>query len=277
MTPTDFPLPGRADAVVAVAAPGAGPGFWAGAPSAAIDDDGTFLLAYRVRNGHDGNDETIVARSDDGERFETVVTLDESRFGAMAVERPALVRLDGGWRLYVCCATPNSKHWWIGALEADDLAGLESAEPRRVFGGDETVGVKDPLVRHSDGRWEAWICCHPLDIADEEDRMTTAYATSADGLEWDWQGTVLAGRPGTWDARGARVTTVLADGRMAYDGRATKEENWFEKTGLTENRDAPVADVRYLEVLPLPSGGHRIYYEARLPDESHELRTELIS
>jgi hypothetical protein len=29
-------------------------------------------------------------------------------------------------------------------------------------------------------------------------------------------------------------------------------------------------------VLPLPAGGFRIYYEARLPDESHELRTELI-
>jgi hypothetical protein len=277
MTSTDFPLPGRAEAVVAVAAPGTGPGFWAGAPSAAIDDDGAFLLAYRVRNGHDGNDETIVARSEDGERFQTLVTLDESRFGAMAVERPALVRIDRGWRLYVCCATPNSKHWWIGALEAEDLEGLVSAETRTVFAGDETVGVKDPIVRHADGRWEAWICCHPLDIADEEDRMTTAYATSADGLSWEWHGTVLAGRPGTWDARGARVTTVLPDGRMAYDGRATKEQNWFEKTGLTENRDVPVADVRYLEVLPLPGGGHRIYYEARLPDESHELRTERIS
>jgi hypothetical protein len=277
MTSTDFPLPGRADAVVAVAAPGTGPGFWAGAPSAAIDDDGAFLLAHRVRNGHDGNDETIVARSDDGERFETLVTLDESRFGAVAVERPALVRIERGWRLYVCCATPNSKHWWIGALEAEDLEGLASAETQTVFAGDETVGVKDPIVRHADRGWEAWICCHPLDIADEEDRMTTAYATSADGLSWEWHGTVLAGRPGTWDARGARVTTVLPDGRMAYDGRATKEENWFEKTGLTENRDGPVADVRYLEVLPLPGGGHRIYYEARLPDESHELRTERIS
>jgi hypothetical protein len=277
MTSTDFPLPGRAEAVVAVAAPGTGPGFWAGAPSAAIDDDGAFLLAYRVRNGHDGNDQTIVARSDDGERFQTLVTLDESRFGAMAVERPALVRIDGGWRLYVCCATPNSKHWWIGALEAEDLEGLVSAETQTVFAGDETVGVKDPIVRHADGRWEAWICCHPLDIADEEDRMTTAYATSADGLSWEWHGTVLAGRRGTWDARGARVTTVLPDGRMAYDGRATKEQNWFEKTGLTENRDVPVADVRYLEVLPLPGGGHRIYYEARLPDETHELRTERIS
>ena len=35
-------------------------------------------------------------------------------------------------------------------------------------------------------------------------------------------------------------------------------------------------DVRYLDVLALPGGGHRIYYEARLPGGSHELRTELI-
>jgi hypothetical protein len=273
---SDFPLPGAAEPVVAVPAPGEGPGYWAGAPSAALDDDGGYLLAYRVRNGHDGNDETVVARSADGERFEPVVTLDESQFGAMAVERPALVRTDDGWRLYVCGATPNSKHWWIGALDAPTIEGLAEADTRRVFDGDENTGVKDPVIRRRDDGWHAWICCHLLDIPDAEDRMNSAYATSADGLSWDWHGTVLEGRPGTWDARGARVTTVLPDGRMAYDGRATAEENWFEKTGLTEDRDEPVADVRYLEVLELPGGGQRIYYEARLADESHELRTELI-
>ena len=91
-----------------------------------------------------------------------------------------------------------------------------------------------------------------------------------------------AGRRGTRAARG--VTAVLPDGRAAYDGRATKEENWFERTGLAgpgggrpveQIGTTPVADVRYLDVLPLPGGGYRIYYEARLPDESHELRTEL--
>jgi hypothetical protein len=117
--------------------------------------------------------------------------------------------------------------------------------------------------------------------------MNTAYATSADGLAWDWHGTVLEGRSGMWDARGARVTSVLPDGRAYYDGRATQEENWFERTGLarlTGNRpgeleqasDDAVRDVRYLDVLPLPGGGYRIWYEARLPDESHELRTELV-
>ena len=75
---------------------------------------------------------------------------------------------------------------------------------------------------------------------------------------------------------------MLPDGRAAYDGRATKDENWFERTGLAgpgggpgrlaQTNDAPASHVRYLDVLPLPDGGYRIWYEAPLPGESHELR-----
>ena len=161
-------------------------------------------------------------------------------------------------------------------LEADDPAGLADAEARTVFGGDDRTAVKDPVIRVRDGRWHAWICCHPLDQPGEEDRMTTAYATSEDGLVWDWHGTALASRPGTWDARGTRVTAVLPDGRATYDGRASKEENFSERTGRADDRTAPVSDARYLDVLELPGGGHRLYYEAPLADGSHELRTELI-
>jgi hypothetical protein len=117
--------------------------------------------------------------------------------------------------------------------------------------------------------------------------MTTAYATSEDGLAWDWHGTVLAPRPGTWDARGTRVTAVLPDGRAAYDGRASKEENFSERTGLAHpagrpgqlvsDGSGPVSEVRYLDVVALPDGGHRLYYEFPLPDQSHELRTELVA
>jgi hypothetical protein len=284
-----FPLPGSGRATVVAPAPGTGPGYWTGSSSAAHDADGGIAIAYRRREGvgPEGGAATIVARSDDGETFATVATLDKSLYGAMSMERPALVRTrEGRWRLYICCATPGSKHWWIALLEADDPAGFADAEPRTVFPGDEHMAVKDPLVRAVNGGWEAWICVHPLDEPDEEDRMTTAYATSDEGVTWAWHGTVLSPRPGTWDARGSRVTAVLDDGRAAYDGRATKEENWFERTGLARRTQTPggleqvgddaVADVRYLDVLALPGGGFRIYYEARLLDESHELRTELI-
>jgi len=287
---TEFPLPGGTEAVVAVPAPGTGVGFWAGSSSAALEADGTFVIAYRVRTGEHGRGSNVIARSEDGERFTTVATIDQARFDAQSMEKPSLVRMDEGrWRLYVCPAAPApSKHWWIDVLEADDPADFATAEARTVFPGDERTGVKDPLVqRTANGGWQAWICCHPLDVPDEEDRMTTAYATSKDGLDWEWQGTALAPRPGMWDARGARLTAVLPDARAAYDGRATKEENWFERIGLAQitgkrpgeleqiNDDAAF-DARYLDVVPLPDGGYRIYYEARLPDESHELRTELI-
>jgi hypothetical protein len=284
---TDFPLPGTGHVAVAVAAPAAGPGNWAGASSAALDEDGAFVIAYRLRVVDKDVAATVVARSPDGEHLTRVATLDKAQFGAMSMERPALVRTGtGGWRLYVCCATPGTKHWWIGVLEAPDPAGLADAEAHTVFPGDDRTGVKDPVIRRADGRWHAWVCCHPLDESGEEDRMTTAHATSDDGIAWDWHGTALAGRPGNWDARGARLTSVLPDGRATYDGRATKEENWFERTGLArltgesgqlvQMGEEPVADVRYLDVLPLPNGGYRLYYEAPLPDGSHELRTELV-
>jgi hypothetical protein len=67
-----FPLPGSAPATVVAPAPGNGPQFWTGAPSAALDEDGSIVLGYRVRNGPDTIDETVVARSAAGERDETV-------------------------------------------------------------------------------------------------------------------------------------------------------------------------------------------------------------
>jgi hypothetical protein len=281
------PLPGTGRAAVAVPAPGPGPRRWVGAPSAALDHDGTLAVAYRTRVADEDIATTVVARTTDGEHLTTVATLDKSRFGAMSLERPALVRTDTGrWRLYVSCATPDSKHWWIDLLEADDPAGLADADARTIFPGDDHTAVKDPVIRHANGRWQAWICCHPLDQPGEEDRMTTAYATSHDGLVWDWHGIALAPRPGAWDARGARVTAVLASGHATYDGRATKEENFSERTGLAHSTgppgrlaatgDTPVSTARYLDIVPLPDGRYRLYYEAPLPDQSHELRTELV-
>ena len=157
-----------------------------------------------------------------------------------------------------------------------------------MFPGDELTAVKDPVVRLVDGVWHAWICCHHLDIPGEEDRMSTAYASSADGLEWTWHGTVLSGRPGEWDARGARLTTLLPGGWVAYDGRRNAAENWFERCGLARTGGGtpapgyevldgePVADLRYLDAVQLDDGAVRLYYEHRLPDESHELRTEYV-
>ena len=75
------------------------------------------------------------------------------------------------------------------------------------------------------------------------------------------------------------------DGGVAYDGRATKEENWFERTGLATaepsgrieaTSEGPVLEARYLEALPLPDGSMRLFWEARRADGSHELRTDVV-
>ena len=283
-----FPAPGTSLPTVAVPAPGSGFGSWAGAPSAALDTDLTFVIAYRVRSPQKRGAEVVLARSDDGERLETVARIDKAQFDAESLERPALLRTsERRWRLYLSCATPGSKHWWIAVVEADDPGCLASCEARVAFAGDEHAGVKDPVIHQGPGGWRAWICAHPLEERGEEDRMSTAYATSEDGLRWRWRGIVFAGRPGTWDARGARVTSVLGDGRASYDGRASREENFFERTGLAQWDEAsgclvalgkvPVSNARYLDVVMLPQGGYRLFYEAPLPDGSHELRTELVT
>jgi hypothetical protein len=125
--------------------------------------------------------------------------------------------------------------------------------------------------------------------------MTTEHATSPDGVEWTWTGTALTGTPGSWDARGVRFATVVLDGPRTwalYDGRATAEENWEERTGLatatTEGRFTaayggpllqsphPPHGLRYADVVAVPGGGARWFYEATRADGAHELRTVLL-
>jgi hypothetical protein len=296
---TTVPLPSVEHGRVVVAAPDRGPGNWAGAPHALLDG-GVYWLSYRVRRAtgperaQTRGVETVVARSEDGERFVTIARIERDAFETDSFERPCLVRRPpGGWRLYVCCATPQSKHWWIEAIDADDPSGLPAGERTVVFPGSAALAVKDPIVEASGGgAWRAWICCHPLTEPGDEDRMTTAYATSADGLSWDWHGEVLRPMPGTWDQRGARMTTVVSSEPpvVLYDGRARAEDNWFERTGIARERhgvlvadpDGPAATspysdgaLRYASAVPLPDGRTRFYFEAASPDGAHDLWTSI--
>jgi hypothetical protein len=90
------------------------------------------------------------------------------------------------------------------------------------------------------------------------------------------------------------ATADAAPGAMIaafYDGRASAAENFEERTGIATGTEpaaltaigtmaaaeSPYAGrgLRYLDVLPLGGGRHRLYYEMTRPDGAHELRTEL--
>jgi hypothetical protein len=295
MTSTDLlVLPALDHAQVVVPAPGHGPGNWAGAASASLVD-GTFWLTWRERRPlTDGRGVAVhVARSADGVVFEEVAIVRREDFGAESFERPVLVPVPGiGWRLYLSCATPGSKHWWVDSLTAATIEDIASGDRRVVLAGDDRTAVKDPVIRAFDGGWEMWLCCHPLAEPGHEDRMTTRRLTSADGVSWVDRGEVLAGRPGHWDARGARVTTVVSDNPLVvlYDGRADAAANWHETTGVAtwdgsrlqaddsvEPLRSPYGQgaLRYASAVALPDGRTRYYFEAARPDGAHDLVTSL--
>lgn len=286
---------GPEQARVVVSAPARGPGNWAGAASACLAD-GLVYLAYRVRRpvAEGRGVSVVVARSSDGEVFQKVSEVFRDDFGAESFERPVVVkRPDGGWRLYLSCATPGSKHWWIEAVDADRPEDFATGRRRMVLPGSTDEAVKDPVILVDESGWRMWVCCHPLDEPGHEDRMTTKFATSRDGLVWEVQGEVLAPTPGTWDERGTRVTAVLGEHPLTvlYDGRATAEQNWHEVTGVARQLDGRLVPdpanpigcsthsdgaLRYASVVCLPDGSVRLYYEAARPGGEHDLVTSVL-
>jgi hypothetical protein len=290
-------LPPRPEkSVVAIPPPGSGAGNWVGAPSALRHGDQIFL-AYRLRRpiGRGRGYAVVIARSADGENFEPLLTITKEQMDAESLERPVLVDLPGGgWRLYLSCATYGTKHWRVEAMEAADPGSFDPATRRTVLPGDETTAVKDPVIMHHDGTWHLWASTHPLADSDQADQMVTEYATSPDGLDWSWHGVALGRRSGEWDSRGVRISSVrfTVGGVVAfYDGRASAEENYEERTGLAAGPgpaalsaigQEPIAQsaegargLRYVSIVDLGDGHERLYYELTRADGSHELRTEL--
>jgi len=306
MVSSDFGvlLPRPDDAVVAVDPPGPGSGYWAGAPSAVAADGGVYL-AYRLRRpvGSGRGYAVGIAFAADGVHFGApLAVIAKEELQTESLERPELVRLPGGtWRLYLSCATAGSKHWRVEVTDAAHPAEFDVRHRDVVLPGDPRKrAVKDPVITWHGDRWHMWATIHPLADPDATDQMTTEYATSADGLDWTWQGIALSGRPGEWDSRGTRVTAVRFGGTgpspvtAYYDGRASAAENYEERTGIALGTDpaaltatsspgaGPAAEspnhnggLRYLDLVDLPDGRTRLYYEMAQQDGSHALVTEI--
>ncbi len=257
--------PDPASAVIVKSATGSGGQSWVGSPSAVRVGD-EIVIAYRLRDPAHRGYAVEIARSADGVRFQTLLSISKEQMDCESLERPALVLTgDGTWRLYLSCATIGTKHWRVELLEAPAPEDFDPASRQVVLPGDSRLAVKDPVV-----------------------------ATSADGVTWTWHGPPLTPRPGQWDARGVRITAVrfTDDGVIAfYDGRATAEQNCEERTGLAAGAEpgafaaigrgcVAAADhagygLRYLTIVDLGDGRERLYYELTNARGSHDLVTEL--
>ena len=192
------PLPTLDDPRVVVPAPGAGPGNWAGAASAVLVDGVTYLT-YRVRRPlPDGRGiATVVARSHDG------IDLRAGLRGLPRRVRRRVLRAPGRAaaprrRL---AALPLLRHARLQAL-VDRGAGRRPARGpahrsahRRAPRRRRRSRSRTPSSRCATALWEMWLCEHPLTEPGEEDRMSTSYLTSSDGLAWTRHGTVLEPRP----------------------------------------------------------------------------------
>lgn len=284
-------LPDFSDAEVVVASPHRGEGCWAGAPSVVLVD-GLFHIAWREARSLGTAAMVHLATSVDGVHLDEVATIDCRLFHASSFDRPALVPLDeGGWRIYLSCATARSKHWWIDSLTADSFAGLARGTRRIVHPGSATFAIKDPLIKRRGRLWVMWAAVHPLDEPEGEDRMSAHRLVSRDGIDFDDLGPRLVGREGQWDARGVRVTSVLAEDPLvvSFDGRPDRESAGAETTGVavTGLDGLAAADefylgascgdgsLRYLTRVPLGDGRVRWYAEMAAADGSHDLVTVL--
>lgn len=283
------------------APPCAGPGCWAGAPSATRDGD-TIYLSYRLRRPDARGFVTRVAASHDGLVFRDLWQATREELGALSLERSALVQHDGGWRLYVSYVDQGDRRWRIALLEASRPDAFHPRSRRDVLTANDaaSAGVKDPHVFRQSG---AWHMLFSLAIPQGADtrlhergdafasgrvRSATGHASSDDGLSWRFEGVVLAPEPGGWDAYETRISCLLPGGLALYDGCASVEENYEERTGVAASsdrerwrrltRDAPALaspeGTRALRYVCVVGHGENAmaYYEASRADGAHELR-----
>ncbi len=244
--------------------------------------------------------------------FSDIWTIPKEELGTSSIERCAITEGGDGYIFYVSYVDPADRRWCIDAMTARTVEGISAAVSKRVpVLRAEPLGleaVKDPVVVRAAGLYWMYVSCASRTTAAEsisdselhasEDVYTTGsissetgLAVSIDGIQYEWLGMVFGVQPGRWDAYAARVSSFLRLSGVLlafYDGSASVQENYEERTGLAVAVDplnihrvsvtnpwltSPHASgsLRYLSAVRSSDLAH-LYYEWACPDGSHELR-----
>jgi hypothetical protein len=245
--------------VTVVAAPAAAPGHWAGAPSALATPE-RILLAYRLRAPRPARGYALrIAASDDGRTFRDVWSARKEEIGSPSLERACLAAVPSGVRLYVSSVDPADGRWRIDVIEADRAEHLDvaSRQPALTAAAAGVESVKDPVVIRDGGRWLMFASfgSRALRAAPGRDDVLhasgdalstgqllscTGLATSDEGLAWRWEGPALVPTGHGWDGFETRISAVVRRGAgwlALYDGIATIDDNYEERTGIATSSD----------------------------------------
>lgn len=147
------------------------PEWWAGAPSVARGDDGTFWLAARMRTADAARGlrgyEIRILRSKDGVQFEQAHTIKREAVPIPGFERPALLRdpVSGKFKLYACGPWKDGPWSIIKFADVDrpdqfdpTSAYLVITAPEKSFERDIVpLEYKDPVIVHAGGKYHAYV------------------------------------------------------------------------------------------------------------------------
>lgn len=273
-----------------------GEGFWVGAPSVAIDEQGgRILLSYRRRRPRDGSPDerghlaAIAETRDGGRSFTDIWSISKHEVGTSSLERFCLRPGPGGWLLYTSWEDPpSSGRWRIDLLRAGRPEDFSLGPAIPVLEPDQAGvdAVKDPYVRES--------LMYVSTFLTPAGPAPTSVATSTDAVHFQWQGEVF-GVGDRWDAYQARLSSIMpVPGGFVgyYDGAGSRAEDTEERCGLAVSVDlrtwrrvttdgpalvSPHAtgSLRYVDAVRA-GGSWWAYYEYARPDGSHELRRNVL-
>ena len=287
-------------------------GFWAGAPGAFYETtEKAWYLTYRVRRPRgvqpDRGGEAHIARSTDLKHWENIWSVNKAEYKTASIERGTIHRgTDKVWRYFTSYVDPADGRWCVAMLRGTVAKQLYARNVETVLKAAPLglEGIKDPwILRHENVYYMFLSVAVPtpkttgqahatLDIYNTGECLSaTGLATSSDLDHWKWQGIVFRPHGTGWDGYCRRINSVVPmDGNFVafYDGSASHEENYEEKTGV-----AISDNLRHWRTLSAkgpahisPHGSHSLryldaqtdgrkaflFYECARADGAHDLR-----